>query len=195
MGNRCACSESSRQDRTPDKGRISFARTRFAEDWLALAYDADTGGDLARAEVLYQYAIIRDVNCWQAAYNLGILLFRQGRLGPAERCFRHVLKARENTHYRSFNMLGIINYSRGEVLPALEWFLRAAKANPYYPQTWTNLSLAFNDLGRDDLARKARRKYFEVNDSIRLYAEGKGEAAESTLIAFEAMIGVGSKTA
>ena len=152
-------------------------------------------GDLERAELLYQYAILRDVRCWQAVYNLGIVLFRKRRLGPAERCFRHVLKVRRNTHYRSFNMLGIVQYSRGDLPQALESFLRAARVNPYYPQTWNNIGLVYRDMGREDLAREACHRHSETANAIP-FSPGRGaDIAESTVIEFEAMIGQETKTA
>jgi lipoprotein NlpI len=110
------------------------------------------------------------------------------RTGPSERCFRHVLKVKPG-HYRSFNMLGIVQYTRGELRKALKSFRRAAKIDPLYPQPWNNLGIVYRDMGREDLARDARRRYFATSGAIPFSAASVGDPAESTVIAFEPAIG------
>lgn len=80
-----------------------------------------------------------------------VALYRQGRLGEAEKICTGALRARSDW-FDALHLLGVIKLQRGRAGAACGLLEQALKVNPASPQVMSNLGMAFAVLNRDQEA-------------------------------------------
>ena len=84
----------------------------------------------ADVETLYRTTIERNPACSMAHYNLGVLLFGQGRADEAMPQFQKTLELKPES-FEAYNNIGLILARRGLVDEAITQYRRALKIKPY----------------------------------------------------------------
>ncbi|MCA9540758.1 MAG: hypothetical protein KC620_17785, partial [Myxococcales bacterium] len=149
------------------QGRLNIASQAFnraleaapRDPWLhflnAYAYDLRAEqGELSQAELAevgYRLALKFDPNQWAAAYRLGRLLWRQGRLGPARDAFARAVVAAPERAVSAY-ALAVGSYAMGDARTAAWALDRLPPAQVGTPRVLRDKALVKAALGEDHAA-------------------------------------------
>lgn len=105
----------------------------MASAWNHLAVALEELGRTEEALAAYDRALAADGSYWQAVFNRGLLLRKQGRDSAAMEMFRRVLELNPG-HAASHYELGVLHGARGAVARAREHLEAALAAEPEHPR-------------------------------------------------------------
>ncbi len=137
-------------------------RARTAYELYLQASQLDENPDtMEEAEALYRSAIKHDP--WLAIVytNLGNIRFRRGDEVQAERLYRCALEIEPSQPEAQYN-LGYMMLHRGGLEPAIRYFTGAIDSDPRFADAYFNLAMASEQLGDTGAARRAWRRYLEL---------------------------------
>jgi uncharacterized protein (TIGR02466 family) len=110
-------------------------------------FDAQSAGDLLRAEELYRQALVLQSDHPVALQLLGLLLSKRGDLHTAEALLRQSLKA-QAAQPHVWNNLGNLVEERGRIDEAVGYFDQALAFNPNYADAHFNRARLLHQLQR-----------------------------------------------
>lgn len=117
---------------------------------------------------LLQDCVSKSPGKTRARNNLGLALYKKGRIDASIEQFREVLRI-EPEHAKAHNNLGLALEKAGRIEEALKHYREALRINPKYADAHSNLGLALAGLGRTEAAidrfEKALRIYPDLTEA------------------------------
>jgi len=89
--------------------------------------------------------------CAEAHYNLGTVLFKQGKDAPAIVEYDRALQLNPN-YAEAYNNLAVALRNQGKVTEAIAQYMKALQINPYYADAHNNLGVALEQAGHSQEA-------------------------------------------
>jgi protein O-mannosyl-transferase len=98
-------------------------------------------------EMLYQTTIEKNLNCWMAYNNLGLLLNNKGQTKEAIEHFQQALALKPD-YAQAQNNWGVALVKTGRMLEAIEHYKQALQLDPDYATAYNNLGAVLIQTGR-----------------------------------------------
>jgi Tfp pilus assembly protein PilF len=130
------------------KWRTSAAIVVIAVLGLITRIDAAAYRD---SETLYRTTFARNPRCWMCYNNLGLILFKQGKVSEATDLYAQALRIKPD-YAEATNNIGVMLTSRGLFAAAQVKFQEALRMKPDYPDAFNNLGNTFLLMGKVDEA-------------------------------------------
>jgi tetratricopeptide (TPR) repeat protein len=121
----------------------------LSEQMFTEAVERHRAGHAAPAEALYRAILALQPEHAQAAYNLGIVLHTQRRLGEAAAAYRQATAARPD-YAEAFCNLGVVLQDERKFDEAFAAYGRAIALRPDFAMAHCNLGVALKEVGRLD---------------------------------------------
>jgi tetratricopeptide (TPR) repeat protein len=123
------------------------AAPTLVERMFGEAVERHRAGQAAPAEALYRAILALQPDHAQSAYNLGIVLHAQRRLGEAAAAYRHATAARPD-YAEAFCNLGVALQDERKLEEAIAVYARAIALRPDFAMAHCNLGVALKEAGR-----------------------------------------------
>jgi tetratricopeptide (TPR) repeat protein len=136
-------------------------------------------------ETLYRVTIDRNPGAWMSYYNLGYLLFQQGRTDEAIVRFRETLQIRPN-YVEAHTYIGEILVQQGHPDEAIAQFREALRIDPAFAMAHNNLGIVLFQKGQIEEAISQFREALQINPTnaqahynlaLALFQQGRAEEA------------------
>jgi tetratricopeptide (TPR) repeat protein len=98
-------------------------------------------------ETLWRDTLAENPRAWIAHSNLGMMLFRQGRVADAMEHFEQALRLNPLC-VEARNNMGVVLAQAGKIQDAIEYYEEALRIAPDYAEAHNNLGIALASLGR-----------------------------------------------
>ena len=124
-------------------------------------------GLLAQAKEIYERALIKDSNNFDALHMMGVIALQQKEIDSAEFYISKAIKINQNSA-AAYSNLGIVLYERRQFDEALKSLDAAIAINPNYAEAFCNRGNVFKQLKYFDEAIQSYRKAIQIKAN---YAE------------------------
>ncbi len=134
---------------------------RSAEEWFALASQAEEAGDLNEAVRAYRESLMAGGPNVDACFNLANVFYSLGQYARAGERYRQALELDPQLWEAWNNLAGVLAYEEQHE-EALVAYRQALRLHPTYADAHYNIADTLEELGRTDQAREHWETYLQL---------------------------------